>query len=113
MTSFGSTGPTYVTSGSDFGSGAGAPRYVSHSGAIGRPLDPIAGFALALSIISLAIPVLPAIVAFFLASAANRSIRASEGARRGEGVVLAARLCAGISLAIHALIALLVLIVAA
>lgn len=73
-------------------------------------------WALVLAIASFAIfPVVPAIIALFLASSAERTIRASRqvpgGALSGEGMVRAARIVAWINLGIALGVVVLVVVI--
>jgi hypothetical protein len=65
--------------------------------------EPFAVAALVWAIVSIVIPVIGTIVAFVLAQRAADSIRRSQGTRRGEQLVTAARITAGAVLALWAI----------
>ncbi len=76
----------------------GAPGYGT-----GVRTEPLALWALGLAIASFVFcPLLPAVVALFLSRSADRSIRASNGWRTGEGISRAARIVAWINIGLCA-----------
>src|SRR3974390_1638109 len=64
--------------------------------------EPFAVAAMVWAVVSIVIPVLGTIVAFVLAQRASDSIKRSQGTRRGEQLVTAARITAGAGLALWA-----------
>ena len=69
--------------------------------------------ALVLAIVSFVVcPVIPAVIALFLAASATKKIRQSGGRLTGEGIAKAARIIAWVNLALWAVIALIVIIAA-
>jgi hypothetical protein len=74
-------------------------------------MEDMAVWALALAIASFALlPVVPAVIALFLAASADRRIAASRGMLGGHGMVRAARIVAWVNLAVAAAVLVLLLV---
>lgn len=63
--------------------------------------EPAAVIALLLALAGLLVPVLPPLLALFLAGPAKRNVRASNGRRRGQPVAVAAQIIAPIVLLLN------------